>query len=140
MLIGIGFVHLVNFGVNFVLIWFFDIIWTASSFDTLVWLLGILGVLSKPYLLLALKSLVHANLLNAYFMTCFALFDQTYRGDSIKSKICQDMHEIQVHIYIHIFIWILSYVLLFFQLLWTQWIWGPYCAWIFLGTLEIYWC
>jgi hypothetical protein len=46
---------------------------------------ALLGVLSKLYLFWALESIVHAYLLNVYLMTCFAFFDQIYRGSSIKS-------------------------------------------------------
>jgi hypothetical protein len=64
MLIGFCFVHLLNFGANLVLIGFLDIIWTTFSFHTFVWLLGLLGVLFKLNLFLALESIVHAFLLN----------------------------------------------------------------------------
>ena len=42
----------------------------------------------------------------------FSFFDPIYRGNSTKSQIGWDVHEIHFHIYMHIFMWSLSYVLL----------------------------
>ena len=41
-----------------------------------------------------------------------SFFDPIYRGNSTKSQIGWDVHEIHFHIYMHIFMWSLSYVLL----------------------------
>ena len=41
-----------------------------------------------------------------------SFFDPIYRGNSTKSQIGWDVHEIQFCIYMHIFMWSLSYVLL----------------------------
>ena len=46
------------------------------------------------------------------FFGMFSFFDPIYRGNSTKSQIGWDVHEIHFHIYMHIFMWSLSYVLL----------------------------
>ena len=55
-----------------------------------------------------------------------SFFDPIYRGNSTKSQIGWDVHEIHFHIYMHIFMWSLSYVLVFLTL-WSQWVWVPFC-------------
>ena len=57
----------------------------------------------------------------------FSFFDPIYRGNSTKSQIGWDVHEFHFHIYMHIFMWSLSYVLLVFLTLWSQWVWVPFC-------------
>jgi hypothetical protein len=99
------------FGVDLVLIGFFDIIWTTFSFHTFVWLLGRLGVLSKLYLRLDLKSLVHAYLLNLYSMASFCLLIQ-YIGETPSNhtfaKMCMNFKFISICTYL---CWSLSYVM-----------------------------
>ena len=62
-------------------------------------------------LVLVLESLKHAYLLHAFHWHAFFLWP-IYRGNSTKSQIGWDVHEIQFHIHMHIFMWSLSYVLL----------------------------
>ena len=57
----------------------------------------------------------------------FSFFDPIYRGNSTKSQIGWDVHEIHFLIFMHIFMWNLSYVLLVFLTLWSQWVWVPFC-------------
>ena len=102
------------------------------NLDNLMWchtfvcLLGLLGVLSKLYLLVSWKSW-------ACIFTICTLFGMLsflvpiYRGNSTKSQIGWDVHGIQFHIYMHIFMWSLSYVLVFLTL-WSQWVWVPVCS------------
>ena len=61
------------------------------------------------------------------FRGMLSLFDPIYRGNSTKSQIGWDVHEFHFHIYMHIFMWSLSYVLLVFLTLWSQWVWVPFC-------------
>ena len=56
-----------------------------------------------------------------------SFFDPIYRGNSTKSQIGWDVHEFHFHIYMHIFMWSLSYVLLVFLTIWSQWVWVPFC-------------
>ena len=46
------------------------------------------------------------------FFGMLSFFDPIYRGNSTKSQIGWDVHEIHFHIYMHIFMWSFSYVLL----------------------------
>ena len=59
------------------------------------------------------------------FFGMFSFFDPIYRGNSTKSQIGWDVHEIHFHIYMHIFMWSLSYVLVFLTI-WSRWVWVPF--------------
>ena len=61
------------------------------------------------------------------FLGMLSFFDPIYGGNSTKSQIGWDVHEFHFHIYMHIFMWSLSYVLLVFLTLWSQWVWVPFC-------------
>jgi hypothetical protein len=111
MLIGFCFVHLLNFGVNLVLIGFFDITWTTFSFHTFVWLLGLLGVLSKFHLCLDLESLMHALLLMYTLWHALLLLIQYIEetpSNLTSAKMCKKFKFISICTYL---CWSLSYVL-----------------------------
>ena len=59
------------------------------------------------------------------FFGMLSFSDPIYRGNSTKSQIGWDVHEIHFHIYMHIFMWSLYYVLVFLTI-WSRWVWVPF--------------